>query len=423
MKTRSVLQSANAWLAAPERQQLTRRLVILYGVLFLAITVLISVLTPGLLYGERGVIGADFLAFYTAGDMTLQGRALDAYEFAAFDAALQSRAPSEHLGMMWQYPPVMFLLVAPLALLPYKLSYWFWMAVTAGAYAFAVQRLTRDLTPDRARRAQALVLILAAPFSIGVILHGQISLLTGALLILAAYRPRTDWWLAGLAAGLLTVKPQLGLLLPLAFIMAGAWRAFLVAAVTAIMLHGVSLLIFGPDSLMTFIAAVSRLQADVVGSGLHTPPMNMTTVFGQLRHWGLPGSVALSAQYATAGAVLVMVTWAWWRHARDDDHALYLAALLCSGAILVTPYAYAYELSALAPAALWLAFRTSRFQTFAPLLLATFWLVLVVHRILPSDFVLQMPFLVAVGTFGLLIAAWPAHRIGAAGSHRSSAPA
>ena len=46
--------------------------------------------------------------------------------------------------------------------------------------------------------------------------------------------------------------------------------------------------------------------------------------------------------------------------AENIRQALYLAALVCSGAILVTPYAYAYEMAALAPAALWLAFSSNR---------------------------------------------------------------
>ncbi|MEO0607629.1 MAG: glycosyltransferase family 87 protein [Pseudomonadota bacterium] len=401
------MSAANDWLSETSRQALMTRLAVLYALLFIATTLLVTFLTPGLLNGERGVIGADFLAFYTAADMTLQGRALEAYDFAAFDAALQTRAPSEQLGMMWQYPPVMFVIIAPLALLPYKLSYWLWMAMTAGVYAFAVKRLTEAVAPDRAVIYRALALIVAAPFCVGVIINGQISLLTAALLMLAAYKPKTQWWLAGLAAGLLTVKPQLGLLIPVAFILAGAWRAFAVAALVGIALHAVSLLVFGPESLMAFFAAVSRLQADVVGSGLHTPPMNMTTVFGQLRHWGVPGEVALSLQYASAAAVFSLVSWAWWRHAADETQSLYLAALLCSGAILVTPYAYAYEMAALAPAALWLAFRPSQIRVYAPLIFAGFWLVLALRRFLPMDFVLQMPFWVSISVFGLLILARP----------------
>ena len=381
------------------------RLAFLYGLLFLVTIFVVSWTTSGLLNGDRGVIGGDFLAFYTAADMTLQGRALETYEFAAFDSALQSRAPSDELGMMWQYPPVMFILTAPLALLPYKVSYWLWMIVSAGIYAGAVLTLTQDQNAERAVRIRAVALILAAPFCVGVFANGQISLLTAALLMMAVYRPRTDWLVAGLAAGMLTIKPQLGLLIPLAFFVAGAWRAFAVAAVFALMMHGASIWVFGTQSVFDFIAAVTRLQADVAGTGLLTPPVNMTTLFGQLRHWGVAGEIALTVQYLAAAGILILVTGIWRRLAHDTDRALYLTALVCVGAILVTPYAYAYEMAALAPAALWLALEPNRFQRFAAFILTGFWALLVLHRFLPTDFALQLPFWVSISVFGVLLSA------------------
>ena len=401
------IRGANAWLGGPARQGLLTRLAVLYGCLFLVTTLVVSVMTPGLLNGARGVIGADFLAFYTASDMTLQGRAIEAYDFAAFDAALQTSAPSDELGMMWQYPPLMFLIIAPLALLPYKLSFWVWMALTALVFAWATMRLIREAIDDTEVRTRALILVLAAPISVGVFVNGQISLLTAALLMLAAYRPGRYWIIAGLAAGLLTVKPQLGLLLPLAFLVVGAWRAFGVAAVSAILLHGLSVSLYGSESIEVFLSAVSRLQADVAGDGLLTPPVNMTTVFGQLRHWGLPSEVAMGAQYVTAAAVLVFVTWVWFQSRNDQEQGLYLTALLSAGAILVTPYAYAYEMAVLTPAGIWLAVRPNRFQSFAPLILVSFWALLALRRLLPMDFILQVPFLVALGAFLLLIFARP----------------
>lgn len=405
MRITATLQMLNSWLCMSDRQQLMSRLAILYGLLFLITAFVITWRTPGLLNGARGIIGGDFLAFYTAADMTLQGRALEAYDFSAFDAALQTRAPSDQLGMMWQYPPVMFLLVSPLALFPYKVSYWIWMIISAGFYAFAVFRLTRNTDADRAVQVRAIALILAAPFCVGVFANGQISLLTAGLLMSAAYRPRSEWIFAGLAAGLLTIKPQLGLLLPLAYIVVGAWRAFFLAAFLAVLMHGASVAVYGPESLVSFYEAVTRLQADVAGSGLLTPPVNMTTLFGQLRHWELDGNLAMAAQYGFAALVFLMVTNIWARKGSQPDRDLYLVALMSVGAILVTPYAYAYEMAALAPAALWITFERNRFQQFAPLILVSFWAALVLHRFLPVDFIIQLPFWVTIGVFGFLLSA------------------
>lgn len=395
----------NRWLSGPAVLPRLQRLAILYGLLFLATTVAVSIVTPGLVYGSGGVIGADFLAFYTAGDMTLQGRAIEAYDFAAFDAALQSRVENDHLGMMWQYPPLMFVIAGLLALMPYKISFWVWMTATCAAFAWALNRIVQTVQPDWAGRRVTLLLILASPISVSIITNGQISLLTAALLMLAAFRPRRDWLVAGLAAGLLTMKPQLGILIPLAYLVAGAWRAFAVAAMTGAALHLLSILVFGPESLAAFFAAVARLQADVAGGGVHTPPVSMTTVFGQLRLWDVPSGVALPVQYVMAVLVIAIVVYLWWQRRDDDKQGLYLASLLSSGAILVTPYAYAYEMTALAIAAVWMAFQSGPYRRFSILILSGFWLALALRRFVPPDFVLQIPFLTAISVFVLLACA------------------
>lgn len=403
MTWNKALQSANGWLSAPAQLTRLQRFALLYGALFFAVTVVLSWLSPGLAYGAKGVVGGDFLAFYTAGDMSLDGRALQAYEFEAFDAALQTRVESDHLGMMWQYPPVMFFLVSLLALMPYKFSLWVWVAGTGVVFVWALNRLVSFAAPDLSARRMTVFLVLASPLCLMVVTSGQISLLTAALLMTAVFRPNTHWLAAGLAAGLLTIKPQLGVLIPLVFITAGAWRAFAVAAVTATALHAVSFIVFGPEAFSAFFEAVARLQSDVAGSGTHTPPENMTTLFGQLRDWQVPSAIAMPLQIVSAAAVFVAVTWLWRQHSGDPDRALYLAALLGTGAVLVTPYAYAYEMAALAPVAIWLAFQAERYRKIAIVLLTAGWALLTLREFLPLDTLIQMPFLISTSAFLLLL--------------------
>lgn len=393
------------WARVQALQPRLLRLAVLYGGLFLLMSVVLTLLSPGLAYGARGVVGGDFLAFYTAGDMALQGRALEAYEFDAFDAALQTRVENEHLGMMWQYPPLMFFIAGLLALLPYKLSLWFWLMATAGVFAWALNRILISVAPDMDVRRLALLVVLTSPLALMVVTSGQISLFTAALLMTAVFRPGKHWLVAGVAAGVLTLKPQLGVLIPLAFLAAGAWRAFGVAAITALVLHAVSIAVFGPETVAAFFNAVLRLQSDVAGSGTLTPPVNMTTLFGQLKYWQAPSTAAMALHLFLAAGVIVSVTWLWRRKARNPDQALYLTALVGAGAVLVTPYAYAYEMAALAPAAVWLAFRPGRYAGLSFGLLAGAWLLMTVRAYLPLDLVIQMPFLVSIGTFLLLVLA------------------
>ena len=396
------INAFSTWLSAPAVLPRLQRLAIIYGALFFMMTLVLTWFAPGLGYGAKGVVGGDFLAFYTAGEMTLEGRALEAYDFEAFDAALQTRVANEHLGMMWQYPPVMFFLVGLLALMPYKLSLWIWIISTAAIFVWALRRLLESAAPELKNQRLATLLILTSPLCLMVVTSGQVSLLTAALLMTAAFRPNTHWLWAGLAAGLLTVKPQLGVLIPLAYIMAGAWRAFGVAAVTVVVLHAVSVFVFGPETVSAFFNAVVRLQSDVAGSGTHTPPVNMTTLLGQLRYWQVPSSIAMPMHLLLAALIFVSVTVLWRRHARRERTALYLAALTGAGAILVTPYAYAYEMAALTPAAIWLVFRSRMDRGAAIALLTAAWGLLTLRQFVPFDSLVQMPFLVSVSAFAIL---------------------
>ncbi|MEL6693938.1 MAG: glycosyltransferase family 87 protein, partial [Pseudomonadota bacterium] len=393
--TNRLPQSILQWPQDRSRIILLQRMGILLGVLFLATRLIASLVTQGLEIAPGAVIGGDYLAFYSASDLVLQGRALDAYDQAAFDAALQSHLASDNLGLLWQYPPVLFFLIAPLALLPYKLSYWLWMVATAAILALALRRLNREVQPQSGDSNLTLWVLMASPIIVGVFVNGQISLLTTALLITAAYRPKTHWVLAGVCAGLLTIKPQLGVIIPFAYLAVGAWRTFGVAALVAITIHGLSAVVFGAESFPAFLSALDRIQTQVATGGADTPPYAMTTLFAQLRIWGVSGTPALWAHIAFAIAVMTFVTWQWRIKSRADGQSLYLAALLCSAAILITPYAYAYELAALAPAGLWIACTSNRWKDKAAFILIVFWLTLTLRRMIPSDFVLSLSFLVA----------------------------
>lgn len=399
----SALESILHWPRDPSRVVMLQRMGILVGVLFLATRLIASIVTQGLELAPGAIIGGDFLAFYSASDLVLQGRALDAYDQTAFEAALKTHLASDNLGLLWQYPPILFLLIAPLSLLPYKLSYWLWMAATAAILAFALRRLTRDVNPQASGSGLTLWVLMASPIVVGVFVNGQISLLTTALLVTAAYRPKTHWWLAGLCAGLLTIKPQLGVILPFAYLAIGAWRTIGVAAFVAIAIHGVSALVFGAEGFTSFFSALDRIQTQVATGGADTPPYAMTTLFAQLRIWGVSGTPALWAHIGFAIMVISFVTWQWRTLSRQGDHALYLTALLCASAILITPYAYAYELAALAPAGLWIACAPNRWKDKAAFILIVFWLMLTIRRGMPPDFMLQLSFLVAIGAFLLMV--------------------
>ena len=371
--------------------RLADRAFVIFAVIYVGAIAFVALSVDGVVFSQSGVIGGDFLAFYTAGEFALSGNALGAYDQSLFDASLKSHAPLDRLGMMWQYPPTMFFITAPFALLPYKFSYLAWCLAGWSALYLALRSV--------GFRDRNLRLLALSPLCLFVFDNGQISLVTAALLILASYAPKRRWLIAGIAAGLLTIKPQLGILLPLAFAAVGAWRTILVAAITAILLHMPSMLIFGAEGWRDFIFAVARLNTDFTGQGALTPPQNMTTLFGQLRVLGAPADVALHAQYAAAAAIAASVVIVWKR----QGSALSKSAILCAGAILAAPYAYGYEMAALlipavviVKAAQW---PTSRLSIY----IVACWGLLILGPSIIGDSPINLPFVISASAFAVTL--------------------
>lgn len=371
--------------------RLAGKVTIAYAAAFCIAALVITFATPGIVFMNEGVIGGDFLVFYTAGEAARAGQALAAYDFDALDAMMKVRAPLPFIGYMWQYPPTAFFLVMPFSLLPYKAGYVLWCAAGWAVMAHALRTL--DF------RGPALRLAALSPFCLNVLDNGQMSLATSGLLFLAAYDPKRRWLAAGIAAGLLTIKPQLGLLLPVAFVACGAWRTIAVAAATAVLLHAPSLAVFGVEGWRAAIDAVLRLNADVTGAAQIAPPIGMTTLFAQLRVLGVESSMASAAQYAFSFLIACAVAFVW----RRPGDPLGKAALVAAGALLAAPYAYSYEMAALVLAGAYLVRAAPGLMSPQMLLPVGASLWLMIGPAMPRIAGLQPPFLISAAAFGFTL--------------------
>jgi arabinofuranan 3-O-arabinosyltransferase len=163
--------------------------------------------------------------------------------------------------------------------------------------------------------------------------------LIGGALWLLERRPL----LAGVAMGLLTYKPQFGLLFPLALAVTAQWRAFAAAAATAALLAGASAVAFGVSSWRAFPAALTEHGDSIFVLG-ELRWEKVETVFGLTRAMGSGPELAFGAQLATGILVAGAVYLAW----RSSAPYSLKSALLAAGALAVTPYAFAYDFAALA---------------------------------------------------------------------------
>jgi alpha-1,2-mannosyltransferase len=329
---------------------LTRRRVIWYSTALIAGTVAVMtwVLSGHGMADPMGrPVGTDFLRLWTASYALISGQERAIYDpnafFALERAVTQPPTPDFY---PWNYPPSSLLITYPLALLPYLESLVIWLALGMAAYLAALW----GIFP----RPLALWVGFAFPAVFWTLTHGQNSFLTTSLFCWGLLQLSPRPVLAGILFGALTAKPHLGLLLPVALIAGGYWRALAVAAVTAVAFAAISVSLFGTGIWTDFLASTAPTRS-MLESGLNLGHFyKMQSVFAAARLLGFSTLVAYTLQSLAALGAAAVVVWAWRRPAGHSDMK---NAALMAATPLSTAFIFDYDLMLLAPAIAWLARR------------------------------------------------------------------
>ncbi len=293
----------------------------------------------------------DYVSFYAAGALANEGRAADAYARATHHAA-EERAAEPGIAYQFYFnPPVFTLLMAPLARLPYLVSFVLFDAATLALWLVLGTRVAGG-------GMVATTCLLAVPSVWWVLGLGQNAFLSASLLAGGTLLLRTRPLLAGLLLGALCYKPHYGLLLPVVLLAARQWRAMLGAAISVLGLTGAATLLFGRAVWPAFFAMVAR-SGDAIGSGqveigAHIEPR------GALWHLGLAHGAGDAVHGVIALIVAGVLAWMWRR--RLDEAAF---AALVAGALIVAPFSLFYDLVLASLAAAWLV-RAARRDGFLP---------------------------------------------------------
>lgn len=286
-------------------------------------------------------LGHDFITYWAASQLALSGNAVGAYDLLTIVHVEWALVPGFKTLNPWVYPPTYLLLVMPLALLPYVWAFAAFMGLTFAAFWIVLRRIEA--------RPGSLLLLLAFPGVYVNLVEGQNAFLTCALIGGALLWLQTRPLAAGFLIGLLTIKPHLGLLLPLVLIAGRHWRALLAAALTAVLFLALSLAVLSTETLTAFTTALHNFPGLLLQQ--EKLPAKMPSLFAAARLLGMPVTLAAIIHAAIAMPVAIAATWVW---ARCRDAAL-CSAILVVGSLLVSPYVFNYDLVWLALPITWLA--------------------------------------------------------------------
>jgi hypothetical protein len=196
---------------------------------------------------------------------------------------------------------------------------------------------------DGERRADHLVLLALAPAAMLNIWTGQNGFVTAALLVGGLLQLDRRPIFSGVLFGLLSIKPQLGVLLPLMLALTGRWRAIAAAAATIVILFGMTSLVFGVKTWPAYWYDAMPTQSKVVFGVFQHYMVHMPTAFMNAKVAGLSTPVALGLQGVLSVMTVAAVIWTYWRR-RDP---ILSQALLLTAIFAVTPYAFNYDMCAL----------------------------------------------------------------------------
>ncbi|WP_084069177.1 glycosyltransferase family 87 protein [Paraburkholderia heleia] len=290
--------------------------------------------------------GWDFAVFWSASWLALHGPAVNAFDTALIEPIalpLQNMLPTPFVTP-WTYPPTFLLVMLPAALLPFALSY---VAYVLVWIAFAFQACVRIL--PRLRDRSWWLPVVAFPAFWAAASAGQNAFLTFALigfgLVCVDRRP----WVAGILFGLLAIKPQLGLVIPIALLCGRNWRAVVSSVVTVGAFCALAGLLLGFATFARFAEALPAFNHFVIQYSDRWP-RGISTAFGVARHFGVTAPTAYMLHAVVAALAVSAVVWLWTVRATFELRASALAL----ATLLVPTYLMPYDLLLLGLPILWL---------------------------------------------------------------------
>jgi alpha-1,2-mannosyltransferase len=278
-------------------------------------------------------VGRDFLNTWMGGRSVFSGGPAAWFDYHAYTAVVQKLIGDPDLPpLFWSYPPHLLLFIWPFGLLGYLPAYVLWCLIGLALYVRAALAGGVD-------RKFWLFLAVAPAVTVNIFL-GQNGFLTAALLIGGFANLDRRPTVAGILFGILTIKPQFGLLLPVMLVLTARWRVIAVASATALALVAATTVWFGADIWTEYLQKVVPQQHWLLSvAGDKSWPI-VSSAFVNARLVGLSDSGAWIVQAVSSCCALAAVIWAFWRR-RDPVLSL---ALFVTATFLFSPWMLSYDM-------------------------------------------------------------------------------
>ena len=292
--------------------------------------------------GTSLAVGRDFLNFWMYGRSAWSENPGAFYDIATYHAAIRDLAGYSLNGQNWSYPPSIMLLAAPFGKLGYLTALAIWTLMGLVLFIAVARRNVSDW--------RILLPVLISPAALMCLISGQSAFVTGALLISVFALMDRRPLVAGFLIGLLSIKPQLGLLFPFFLIASQRWQVFFAAALTTIALVAFTAAIFGHQVWLDFIQKGLSVQGMVLADPDRIATPFFPTVFMNLR--GVDASYALAMSVQGVFSIFAIGALVWAAAFRRNADSVMTMALFFACTVCASPYLLSYDLVPLTFAAI-----------------------------------------------------------------------
>ncbi|MBW4036850.1 MAG: DUF2029 domain-containing protein [Proteobacteria bacterium] len=295
----------------------------------------------------------DMMLFWPVAHLVTSGHAGDVYNTSLFSTYLRL-----HFGGIvpsyYQCPYLPPGLLAPLILAPFGIlpGFLVWTLVLTGGSIWLL-RLIKAPWP-------VVGFGLTSVASIYNMLAGQLGLITGTLFLVGLFSIASNPNRAGTCFGCLIIKPQAGLLAPIALLARRQYRTIIVSGLVVLALCVLTTLICGAAIWPAYLdEGTASARKILIAPFPNQYEDNGASVFWMMRSFGAGVTTSGIVQTATAVGATV---WCWVAWRRDTKDHLALITLTAALTILATPYGYTVDLCGFTLMTGWLAWERRQLE-------------------------------------------------------------
>jgi len=292
-----------------------------------------------LLDPTRNPFARDFVNLWTAALLLREGQfweIFDPQSLLVYQAKLLGQLLPVHL---LQHPPQTALILWPLAFLSYGGAYLAWTLATFLIFAAGLASGRRDWS-------MLLALAILAPASAANLLSAQTGFLLAGLFLIGLKNIDTRPVLAGICFGLMTLKPQFGLLIPFALAGGRHWRVLFITECVAALVILLGAQVFGWQAWLSYFKYSVMFTHELIAQGKTLLATITIAPFASARSAGL---TPLAAELLQIAALLFAIVTARKTAAKALPNELKNAILLTT-ALLAAPSAANHDLTLIAAA-------------------------------------------------------------------------